>query len=337
LNNLKVIGPEKAAAKLEGSKAFAKEFMQKHDIPTASFRAFNKIQEDEALKYILSKKGPYVLKADGLAGGKGVLIIEDQEQAIEQAKAILNGKFGKAGNTLVIESYLTGLEFSVFALCSGKDYALLPVAKDYKRIGEGDTGLNTGGMGSISPVPEITSEIIERVEKKIIRPTLNGLASEGISYSGFLFFGLMLSNEEPFVIEYNCRLGDPETQVVLPRIENDFIDLLEMSTSGNIGSAEMKISPKTAFCTILASDGYPKSYEKGKEMNMPSEMVDVILAHAGTLRKDGSLFTSGGRVIGAIGLHMAPKKAKELSQNATKEIQFDGKYYRSDIGFDLNI
>ena len=337
LKNLKIIGPEKAAAQLEGSKAFAKRFMQRNDIPTASYRAFNKNQEDDAVQYIMSKPEPYVLKADGLAGGKGVLIIEDQDHAIEQAKAILNGKFGKAGNTLIIESFLTGLEFSVFALCSGKDYALLPVAKDYKRIGEGDTGLNTGGMGSISPVPEITSEIIERVEKKIIRPTLNGLASEGISYSGFLFFGLMLSNEEPYVIEYNCRLGDPETQVVLPRIENDLIDLLEISTSGNIGSAKMKISPKTAFCTILASDGYPESYEKGKEMNLPSEMLNVILAHAGTRRKDGRLFTSGGRVIGTVGLQVDAKKAKELSQKAAEAIQFDGKYYRCDIGFDLNI
>lgn len=337
LNTLKIIGPVKAASRLEGSKAYAKKFMQKYGIPTPSYRAFDKSQEDEAVQYIMSKSGPYVLKADGLAAGKGVLIMEDKDEAMKQAKAILNGKFGKAGNTLVIESYLSGLEFSVFALCSGKDYALLPVAKDYKRIGEGDTGLNTGGMGSISPVSKITSDIIERVEKKIIRPTLNGLASEGIRYTGFLFFGLMLSNGDPYVIEYNCRLGDPETQVVLPRIENDFIELLEKCSSGEIGSAKIHISPKTAFCTILASGGYPESYEKGKQISLPSEMSDVILAHAGTRREDGSLFTSGGRVIGVVGQQDTAKKAKELSQKAAEVIQFDRKYYRSDIGFDLNL
>ncbi|HKK63435.1 MAG TPA: phosphoribosylamine--glycine ligase [Bacteroidales bacterium] len=337
LNELMIIGPEKAAAKLEGSKAFAKSFMKKNHIPTASYKTFTRSEVDLAVNHIRSQAGPYVLKADGLAGGKGVLILSEPEEAVKEAQSILDGKFGEAGHTLVIESFLEGLEFSVFALCFGTDYMLLPVAKDYKRIGEGDSGLNTGGMGSVSPVPGISNSILQKVEDQILQPTLNGLIEEGITYSGFLFLGLILVDEEPFVIEYNCRLGDPETQVVLPRIDSDLVELLRACATNNLAESQIKVSSKTAVCTVLASEGYPVNYEKGKEIRIQRPDSDTIYAHAGTVKKNGKLLTSGGRVLGCIGLNENPTGAKNKSQIAAASVQFEGKYYRSDIGSDLNI
>jgi len=337
LDSLLIIGPRQAAARLEGSKAFAKAFMDKYGIPTAKYRSFNQSQLNSAIDYIQSQPSPYVLKADGLAAGKGVLIVTDQNEAIQEAKAILDGKFGEAGNTLVIESFLEGLEFSVFALCAGREYVLLPVAKDYKRIGEGDSGLNTGGMGAVSPVPGITKDIIKKVERKVLEPTLKGLEIEGAPYSGFLFLGLILVNNEPFVIEYNCRLGDPETQVVLPRIQGDFVNLLKSSATQNLAGSKIEISSESAVCTILASEGYPVAYEKGKEIRLPEDSSIAIFAHAGTKKEGSRLFTSGGRVMGSIGLHQDPKEAKLRSQKGAMQVQFEGKYFRSDIGFDLGI
>ena len=337
LDSLLIIGPRQAAARLEGSKAFAKDFMDRYGIPTAKYRSFDQSQTNSAIAYIQSQPSPYVLKADGLAAGKGVLIVTDQNEAIQEAKSILDGKFGEAGNTLVIESFLEGLEFSVFALCAGREYVLLPVAKDYKRIGEGDSGLNTGGMGAVSPVPGITEDIIEKVRGKVLEPTLKGLEIEGTPYSGFLFLGLILVNNEPFVIEYNCRLGDPETQVVLPRIQGDFVKLLKSSATQNMTASKIEMASESAVCTILASKGYPVAYEKGKEIRFPEDPSTVIFAHAGTKRESGRLFTSGGRVLGSIGLHKDPKEAKLRSQKGATQVQFEGKYFRSDIGFDLGI
>lgn len=337
LASLMIIGPSQAAARLEGSKAFAKAFMEKHNIPTATYRSFDRSKCELAVEYIQSQPGPYVLKADGLAAGKGVLILADKNEAIHEAKAILDGKFGEAGHTLVIESFLQGLEFSVFALCSGTDYVLLPVAKDYKRIGEGESGLNTGGMGAVSPVPGITEDIVKKVERKVIKPTLKGLESDGTPYSGFLFFGLILVEDEPFVIEYNCRLGDPETQVVLPRIQSDFVDLLKACATNQMDNADIRISEESAVCTILASDGYPVAYEKGKEIRLPKEPSTAIYAHAGTKKVNSQLLTAGGRVLGSIGLHQNPKEAKLRSQKGAVRVQFEGKYFRSDIGSDLGL
>lgn len=337
LASLMIIGPGQAAARLEGSKAFAKAFMEKHDIPTAKYQSFNRSQLDLAKEYIQSQAGPYVLKADGLAAGKGVLILNDKAEAIQEAEAILGGKFGEAGHTLVIESFLQGLEFSVFALCAGTDYVILPVAKDYKRIGEGDSGLNTGGMGAVSPVPGITEDMINKVEHKVIKPTLKGLEVDDTPYSGFLFFGLILVENDPFVIEYNCRLGDPETQVVLPRIQSDFVELLKACATNQMDNADIRISEESAVCTILASDGYPVEYEKGKEIRLPKEESNTIYAHAGTKKENGRLLTSGGRVMGVIGMHPNPKEAKLRSQKGAVQVQFEGKYFRSDIGSDLGI
>lgn len=338
LASLLIIGPNKAAAQLEGSKAFAKAFMEKQGIPTANYQTFNREELNLAKKYIQSQKAPYVLKADGLAAGKGVLILHDSEEAMKEAEAMLEGKFGEAGHTLVIESFLEGLEFSVFALCSGTDYLLLPVAKDYKRIGEGDSGLNTGGMGAVSPVPGITDSILQKVEAQIIKPTLTGMREAGTPFSGFLFFGLILVEGEPFVIEYNVRLGDPETQVVLPRIESDFVDLLIATAEGNLQEKNINISKEAAVCTVLASEGYPLKYEKGMRIRLPNEKSEsVLFAHAGTKRENNHLLTAGGRVMGCIGLHKNLKTAKLKSQNGAAQVQFKGKYFRSDIGSDLGV
>jgi phosphoribosylamine--glycine ligase len=335
LAGLQIVGPGKAAARLEGSKSYAKAFMKKHRIPTAEYRSFKQSELEQALSYILERSGPYVLKADGLAAGKGVVILNDQAEALEECRAILGGKFGSAGQTLIIESFLKGLEFSVFALCDGKDYVLLPVAKDYKRIGEGDEGLNTGGMGAVSPVPGITPFIIEKVKSQIIEPTFDGLKQEGILYNGFLFFGLILVDEEPFVIEYNCRLGDPETQVILPRIQGDLVHLLSDCAKQKLGQRQVDFSNKSAICTVLCSGGYPEKYEKGKEISIPKNFSDFHIFHAGTKWQDDKLLTNGGRVLATVGMHDNLSQAKTFSQKGAREIHFEGKYYRSDIGSDL--
>ncbi len=337
LNELQIIGPKKAAARLEGSKRYAKAFMKKHRIPTAEYRSFNRSELEEALSYIREQTGPYVLKADGLAAGKGVVILRDATEAQEECRAILGGKFGPAGQTLIIESFLEGLEFSVFALCDGADYVLLPVAKDYKRVGEGDVGLNTGGMGAVSPVPGITPDILEKVRKQIIEPTFDGLKQEGIPYNGFLFFGLILVDEEPFVIEYNCRLGDPETQVILPRIQGDFLHLLSDCARQNLGYRQLEFTNESAICTVLCSGGYPETYEKGKEISIPKDSSEYFVYHAGTKWQDDQLLTNGGRVLATVGLHSDPSRAKAISQKGAREIHFEGKYYRSDIGSDLDV
>lgn len=335
LQDVAVIGPSQKGALLEGSKEFGKQFMQKYGIPTASYQSFNKEQLNEGLAYIEKLTPPIVLKADGLAAGKGVLILDEITQASSNFTEMLGGKFGAASNKVVIEEFLKGIEFSVFVLTDGETYQLLPIAKDYKRIGENDTGLNTGGMGAVSPVSFVDQVLLDKVINRIIEPTIAGIKGEEINYTGFIFFGLIVVEGDPYVIEYNCRLGDPETEVVLPRIKNDLLDLLIQTTQGQLGSQTIDISDQYALTTILVSEGYPEAYEKGHEINGVEEIDKAIVFHAGTKMEGDKLLTNGGRVLAITGMGASKKEAKLISLEAVEKIQYRGKSFRNDIGFDL--
>jgi phosphoribosylamine---glycine ligase len=336
--SIKVFGPNKTGAQLEGSKDFSKEFMLKYGIPTARYKTFTANQLSDAKTYIQSHSLPIVLKADGLAAGKGVLICESHQDALNEIEAMLqHQKFGAASSKVVIESFLKGIELSMFVVTDGKEYVLLPEAKDYKRIGEGDTGLNTGGMGSISPVPFADEAFKKKVEEQVIKPTLKGLQQEGIEYIGFIFFGLMNINGEPWVIEYNCRMGDPETQSVFSRIDSDVLDLLNKACEKQLSNYQISISNQKAASVILVSGGYPESYEKGFEISGIDTVTDSKVFHAGTSLKDGKLVNTGGRVLAITSLHQDGKKALENSLKNAEKISYTGKYYRRDIGFDLSL
>ena len=335
LKNIPVVGPSKEGAQLEGSKEYAKEFMMRHGIPTAAYKAFTKETLEEGKQFLATLKAPYVLKADGLAAGKGVLIISDLAQAQKELEEMLGGMFGEASSTVVIEEFLSGIECSVFALTDGKDYVILPEAKDYKRIGEGDTGLNTGGMGSISPVSFADEEFMRKVEERIVKPTIDGLNKENIDYKGFVFFGLIKVGQEPYVIEYNVRMGDPETESVMLRLNNDLVELFEATFAGTLGEQKIEKDPRFAVSVMLVAGGYPGDYEKGKVMTGFEEVTDSILFHAGTTVKDGNVVTNGGRVIAVSSYGKDKAEALAMSFKNAQKISYEGKYFRSDIGFDL--
>ncbi len=335
LEQLIIIGPSALGATLEGSKAFAKEFMQRHHIPTAAYREFTPETLTDGLQYIAQQQPPIVMKADGLAAGKGVIISADITEAQKEFEAMLGGKFGEASQKVVIEDFLSGLEFSVFALTDGKDYVLLPIAKDYKRIGEKDTGLNTGGMGAVSPVPFVDKKMMQKVIDRIVEPTINGLHAEKISYKGFVFFGLIEVNGDPFVIEYNCRMGDPETEVVLPRLKTDLVDLFVALHHGKLKETKVEFEEKAATTIMLVSGGYPEAYEKGKEISGVEKVEDSLIFHAGTKNHDGKIRTNGGRVIAVTSMADKFQDALDLSLKNAEYISFEGKYFRRDIGFDL--
>lgn len=341
LSSIAVIGPAAYGAQLEGSKAFAKKFMARHDIPTARYAEITEHADGtsrayrEGVAFLKTLNPPFVLKADGLAAGKGVLIINDLDEAIAALKTMLEGQFGEASRKVVIEEFLDGIEFSVFALTDGKDYVILPEAKDYKRIGEGDTGLNTGGMGAVSPVPFVDDILWAKVEERIIKPTINGLHTEGIDFIGFVFFGLIKVGNEPMVIEYNCRMGDPETEVVIPRLKNDLVDLFQKATEGKLSEVQIVQDERTATAVVLTAGGYPNDYKKGDAIRNTEGVENALIFHAGTKNIDNQIVTNGGRVIVVTAFGDDIPSALSISNEYARLVDFEGKYFRKDIGLDL--
>ena len=335
LKDILIIGPAQQAALLEGSKAFAKEFMREFVIPTASYKEFTSATMPDGLSYIKEQEPPIVLKADGLAAGKGVLILDKIEEAQQEFQEMLAGRFGAASETVVIEQFLNGIEFSVFVLTDGTNYRVLPIAKDYKRIGEGDTGPNTGGMGSVSPVSFVDEDMMQKVENRIIKPTIRGIQERGMSYRGFIFLGLIVVEGDPYVIEYNCRMGDPETQSVFARLNTDLVALCKATAEGKLDEIEIEIDPRAAASVILVSGGYPGSYEKGKPISGLERIKDNLVFHAGTKKSNDQVVTNGGRVLALTAYGDQFQDALKIALANAEKIQFEGKYFRGDIGFDL--
>lgn len=335
LKTIPVIGPDRSAARLEGSKDFAKSFLVRHNIPTAAYKSFDRTNIDQAPQFLKSMRPPYVIKADGLAAGKGVIILESFDSAVQEVKAILDGKFGAAGQKVVIEEFLKGIELSVFIITDGRSYKLLPEAKDYKRIGAGDTGLNTGGMGAVSPVPFADKGFMDKVVKRIVDPTMKGLSDDGIVYKGFIFFGLINVEGEPFVIEYNARLGDPESEVIIPRIKSDLFDLLEGVAQCNLDEKVIETDKRFVTTVMIASGGYPGNYEKGKIVTGLDRTENCVVFHAGTKLSDQNVITSGGRVLAVSSWGASMQEALDGSYLNARRISFDKMYLRPDIGFDL--
>ena len=336
IQNIPVIGPSKLGAQLEGSKEFAKQFLIKHNIPTAKYQSFTKDTVDQGCEFLTTLQPPYVLKADGLAAGKGVLIINDLDEAQAELKNMLvDAKFGDASSKVVIEEFLDGIELSCFVLTDGVSYKILPTAKDYKRIGEGDTGLNTGGMGAISPVPFADEELMTKIEERIVKPTIQGLITDKIDYKGFIFIGLIKVGNDPYVIEYNVRMGDPETEVVMPRLTSDLVMLFEAVGNSTLAEVECEIDPRSATTVMMVSGGYPEDYEKGKVISGLEDVQNSLVFHAGTTVKDGETVTNGGRVLAITSYGDTFKDALQQSYKSVAKIDFDGKYYRTDLGFDL--